>query len=85
MVLGIGRIFNGIGQLTKTFSCQKPNAKSVSERIWQMSHNMRFNAGNTLPTLLSQSSALYRGYEALLGDNAWQMPHHVKPNTLAAL
>ena len=25
MVLGLGRIFNGIGQLTKTFSCQKPN------------------------------------------------------------
>jgi hypothetical protein len=28
MVLGIRRIFNGIGQLTKTFSCQKPNAAS---------------------------------------------------------
>jgi hypothetical protein len=29
MILGIGGIFNGIGQLTKTFSCQKPNAQHV--------------------------------------------------------
>ncbi len=34
------------------------NAKSVSERLWQMSHKMRSNVENTLPTLIAQSSAL---------------------------
>jgi hypothetical protein len=35
-----------------------PNAKSVSERSWQMSHNMKSNAGNVLPALISQLWAL---------------------------
>ncbi len=38
MVLGIGRIFNGIGQLNKTFSRQTPNDKLqrrvTDERLW---------------------------------------------------
>src|SRR5262245_2304400 len=40
MVLGIGRIFNGIRQLTKTCPWQKPNARpelrleAVSSRPW---------------------------------------------------
>jgi len=29
MILGIGRIFNGIGQLNKAFSCQKPNVEAT--------------------------------------------------------
>ena len=33
-----------------------PNAMSVSERIWQMSHKMKPNAGNALRALISQSS-----------------------------
>jgi hypothetical protein len=63
---------------------KKPNAKSVSERIWQMSYNMKPNAGNVLHTLISQSSALQEVARLHHGYNAWQMSHHVRPNTLAA-
>ena len=42
----------------------RSNAKSVSERIWQMSHNMKPNAENVSRTLISQPSSP-RGCETL--------------------
>jgi hypothetical protein len=61
-----------------------PNAKSISERIWQMFHDMRPIAGNALPTLISQPLSL-QGVARLCQEyNAWQMSHHVRPITLAA-
>src|SRR5262249_34089742 len=36
----------------------RPNAKSVSERLWHMSHNMQPNAENVSHPLTSQPSAL---------------------------
>ena len=46
-----------------------PNAMSVSERIWQMSHKMKPNAGNALRALISQSDRKevarpFHGYNA---------------------
>src|SRR5262249_55729247 len=37
---------------------QRPNAKSVSERIWQRSHHVRSNTGYISHTLFSQAMAL---------------------------
>src|SRR5215475_9876946 len=37
---------------------QRPNAMSVSERIWQRSHHVRPNTGHISHTLISQAIAL---------------------------
>ena len=48
-----------------------PNAKSVSERIWHMSHPVRPNPASTLHTLVSQALVLQEKVKLFHGYNAW--------------
>ena len=65
-------------------STRLPNAKSVSERIWLMSHYVRPNPRNVSPVLVSQVLVIQEVARLCYGYNACQTSHHVRPNTLAA-
>src|SRR5262249_51590236 len=62
-----------------------PNAKSVSERLWQISHDMRPNPGNVSPMLISPAPVIQEVARFCYAYNAWQTSHPVRPNTLAAM
>ena len=72
-----------LGHARNQRCAQQPNAKSVSERIWQKSHRVRPNLVHVLRTLVSQAPALQKVVRPFHGYNAWQMSQHVRPNTLA--
>src|SRR4029453_3522481 len=61
-----------------------PKAKSVSERIWQMSHSMRPNPGPVSHTLISQALVLQEVSRPCHECNAWQLSLPMRPHTLTA-
>ena len=61
----------------------EPNAKSVSERIWQMSHHVRPNPANASHTLASRALILQEDVQPFHAYNVWCWSQHVRPNTLA--
>jgi len=60
-----------------------PNAKSVSERIWEMSHHVRSNPAHRSHACVSSSLTCQEVVRLSHGYNACQTSHHVRPNTLA--
>jgi hypothetical protein len=77
----------GLAPFTTVPACPGacPNAKSVSERIWLMSHDMRPNSENVSYILISQALVRQKVARLCYGYNAEQTSHHVRPNTLAAM
>jgi hypothetical protein len=61
----------------------EPNAKSVSEWIWQMSHDVRPKPGNISPLLVSRDLAIQEVAKFCYGYNVWETSHDVRPHTLA--
>src|SRR5205823_3775082 len=59
-----------------------PNAKSVSERLGQMSHRVRPNAATVSHILVSQALVLQEVARPRHGYNIWQTSHHLRSNTL---
>jgi hypothetical protein len=59
-----------------------PNAKSVSDRFWQMSHYVRPNPAHVSHTLVSQFSMLQEVVRHCHGYKAWQRSQPVRSNTL---
>src|SRR5262245_59892423 len=68
-----------------TYNRLVPNAKSVSERIWQMSHHVRPNPASPWHTLDSQAFSLQEVAWACCGYSGWQMSQVLRPNTLSTL
>jgi hypothetical protein len=60
-----------------------PNAKSVSERIWKMSHHVRSNPAHRSHAFVSPSLTCQEAVRLSQGYNACQTSHCVRPNTLA--
>jgi hypothetical protein len=62
-----------------------PNAKSVSERPWQMSRHVRLNPGSTEHTLGSRPLALQELVRARCGYSGWPKSQFLRPHTLSTL
>src|SRR6266446_8737619 len=61
----------------------KPHAKSVSERIWQISHQLRPNPAHVPHTLVSQTLTLQEVVRTVHGYNAWQISQHMRHNPIS--
>jgi hypothetical protein len=76
-------IIRGIVRQRQALRIAWPDAKSVSERIWYMSHHVRPNPAHRSHAFVSPSLPRQEVARLFPGYHAWQPSHGVRPDTLA--